>query len=277
MLNLMRRIALCALALSLAGCSQISIAYRFADLAIEREFNKFFDLNDAQETELASFADDYMIWHRGTMLNQYREFLTDEAAIHREGRFTRQTFDATRAKGQLLYERTIRPMLPQITDFIVEQNPEQLSAFENKMRERSKDYRDKAKERTPDKGLEQIESGFNDFIGELTDQQREIIKEKIKPFFSQGTEWIDERDRRAEELFARARKKDRTAVEKYITAWWLKPLTISPPAYAERAQKNLEAVDDLIYEVLAAMTDEQRKTLIQTLNGYANDIGGLAS
>ncbi|MEO1171527.1 MAG: DUF6279 family lipoprotein [Myxococcota bacterium] len=273
----MKRLLLYAVAFSLAGCSQISIAYRFADLAIEREFNKFFELSDAQDEELSEFADTYMVWHRGTMLRQYRELLSEEAKIHREGRFSRATFDVTRAKAQLLYERTLRPMLPQITTFLVNQSPSQLSAFEKKMRERSKEYREKAKERTPEKGLEQIESTLSDFIGELTGEQRTIIKEKIKPFFSQGTAWIDERDRRADELLTRVRKKDRAAVKQYITAWWLKPLTISPPDYAERSQKNLDRVDDLIYEVLAAMTPEQRNTFIETLDGYAEDIGDLTS
>ncbi|MEO0813537.1 MAG: hypothetical protein AAFY60_11795, partial [Myxococcota bacterium] len=114
-------------------------------------------------------------------------------------------------------------------------------------------------------------------IGELTEDQKAVIREKATPFFDGSTSYLDERVRRNEELIALLRSKKHKEAERFMTAWWLEPLTISPPPYRARMEKMLATIDDIIFEVLARMTPTQREQLVSTLKDYAEDLEAISS
>src|SRR5690606_28205215 len=83
----------------LSGCSSLKLMYSFADDLVERQVNRYVDLDRDQARLVDRSLDRYFEWHRRNMLPRYASFLREVAAEHREPA-SRETLERQWQKGR---------------------------------------------------------------------------------------------------------------------------------------------------------------------------------
>jgi LPS O-antigen subunit length determinant protein (WzzB/FepE family) len=173
-------------------------------------------------------------------------------------------------------------MLPDLADFVLQIDEEQLAQVEKKfaednkklVKESVKGAADERRERLAKKYVDQ----FEEFTGRLTREQREIVTNAVARF----PELTEERlgDRRYRQLEAMGLVRSKAPREKVVAE--LKRLLIDTeswrrPEYVKKMRERDELMFAAVSELSATLTAEQRTQLQRKLRGYVKDISEIVA
>mgnify|MGYP006270612709 CR=1 FL=1 len=258
-------------AFALTGCSRLSLAYRFADWRIESKIQDYCAVSGAREEALERWIDDYMRWHRATMVPQYAQFVRDVARSIESRRLTPQRYERLRQKAESLFDDTVAPFPAKLAELWLADRKAQAKALEAGMREQLNEYRQE--DETLADRVESIRESFEDFLGQLDARQTRVIRTTAQAFAAMRSRWLDERERRQRELAAMVRESGSAKqIAGYLQAWWTAPERISPVSYQAQLARRRRVLDDLLWGVLSELDEAQRGELVETLEGYAQQL-----
>ncbi|NKQ09918.1 DUF6279 family lipoprotein [Pseudomonas sp. SST3] len=270
---------LVALAVLMAGCSRMNLAYRNLDLLIPWSLNDYLDMNREQEQRFRAQLREHLSWHCRTQLPEYlanierlqrqvREGNVDEAALRGHYRDVKQAIHTVAVE--------ITPTTTQLLrDLDDEQVRELDAALEDDRREREEKYlKPPLAEQIRDRS-ERMRERAEQWLGSTSAAQRQRILQWAHALGAQNQLWLDNRvqwqralseavNERHEADFAQRVEKLLQDRESFWTADYR-------AAFARTEQAAIDLVGDLY-----AMSDTgQRRHLDEQLEDLRKDLSSL--
>jgi len=273
----MRRLAAVLLLGLLAGCSAMEFAYNNADIWLRWQAGRYLDLGDAQVEEFNTRLAAFRAWHRAQALPPYAR-LADEAGA-RLARGAAQAdlvwgYDAIRQQSR----EGLRRAGAELGDFLDRLSPAQVEHLERRFAADNRKYASEWLEGTPEerrsRRLKRIEQALEDWLGELSDAQRERVRQFNGSAPLNGELRDRERRRRQAELLAmlRARQSARDLVE--WSAEWDRG---REPEFAAANRAYMEGFFAMLAGVERTLSTRQRQIAIARLREYARHFDTLAA
>lgn len=270
---------LVALAVLMAGCSRMNLAYRNLDLLIPWSLNDYLDMNREQEQRFRAQLREHLSWHCRTQLPEYlanierlqrqvREGNVDKAALRGHYRDVKQAIHTVAVE--------ITPTTTQLLrDLDDEQVRELDAALEDDRREREEKYlKPPLAEQIRDRS-ERMRERAEQWLGSTSAAQRQRILQWAHALGAQNQLWLDNRvqwqralseavNERHEADFAQRVEKLLQDRESFWTADYR-------AAFARTEQAAIDLVGDLY-----AMSDAgQRRHLDEQLEDLRKDLSSL--
>ena len=284
----LRFLVLAAAAALLAACSFTRLAYMNAALAYSNAtpvlawmVGDYVDLTDEQKGWVRERLARVMSWHRAQELPEYRRFFAATLAQAEDG----ISVDEARAAYidlRACYHRLVERMLPDIADFLLQLDDEQVRQLERKfatdngkmVRESVRGTPEERGERRVARYLDHIE----EFTGRLSAAQRELVASRVGAM----PEFVEERlgDRRYRQAETLALVRARVSREQAIAG--LKRLLVEPESWRRPEYlKKLDERDARIFEMISALSrtlsPDQRAHLRSRVRGFMRDIAELTA
>jgi hypothetical protein len=284
MVKLVIALITCAL---LSGCSSIQLAYRTSPALIQYQLDSYLDLTDVQEATLKEQLQKFKAWHEQNALPQYAQTLESWRVELASGK---QFTVADILQKQAVLEDALMAMGTQaavrLAPVLVTLTPEQKQRLSKEFAENNADYQqNQVKVAMTPKGkaqrLEEVIERYEDWLGDLTAQQKQLIKTWLDGRGPMVALWAQERMARQEALLDVIEEaQDHGSAERAALA--LKAYFVSLSDYrVADIQQLSEArrlqLSQLTASILNSLTPSQRDMLDAKLTDYANDFVELAA
>lgn len=275
------------LAIALAGCAVVRLAYNQAPNWASVWIDNYADLDDAQDLRVRDAIGAWFRWHRNTQLPVYAEMLA---------RMQAQVLDNTtgvalckwepelRLRAEAALAQTVVPA----TELVVTLNPQQLRRIEKRFERSNKEFRDEYLQPDLDnrraKQHERMVERLEKLYGRLDKAQKARLSKALAASPYDAEVWQQERLSRQRETLQTLRRladDGRTlpaataqAEVKALMDSWLRS---SRPAYATYQRKVVEYNCAWMAELHNSTTPEQRRHALEKLRGWESDARALAT
>ena len=261
------------------------VGYNTADTLLLYTFDKYFDLNGSQQTQLREKIRALLAWHRATQLRGYADLL--EAA-------SKQVEGHVAADDVLAFNLEMNRRLvligdraaPDLATLALSLETPQVERFATKLADDNAKTRREAMasdgrhslEQREKRGVERAEEWF----GYVSPQQLALIREALATRPDSDAWWQYEREQRRSDLLHLVRQiqSERPSNEEGARRLRDYFAHLAEPADAERRARMAEyrrGNAELIAALIDAASAEQKATLLKKLRGYADDCLNLAA
>jgi hypothetical protein len=271
------RFAAACLALLLAGCSATEMAYNNADTLIRWQAGRYLDLKDAQTEEFNARLAAFLVWHRSTALPQYARLAGEAGARLERGASLADMvwgYDAIRQQAR----EGLRRAGADTGDFLDRLTPAQIENLERRFAEDNAKFAREWLEGTPEeqraRRLKRLAHTLEDWLGELSDAQRERVRQfnEAAPLTGEGRD--RERRRRQEELLAMLRAKQSAPRLADWAAEWDRG---REPAFARANHEFTDRLLAMLADLERTLSPRQRALAVARLREHARDFQLLAA
>lgn len=145
-MRLLQRLATClalALALGLAGCSSLTLAYNQLPFLGGLWIDSYLDLDSAQQARMKERLRTWQAWHRREELPQWVALLHQAGAALDDGTLTADELLALEQAGRASLERCLQHAAPLAAPVLADLRPEQWQHLKAKLDEKSTDWRER--------------------------------------------------------------------------------------------------------------------------------------
>jgi hypothetical protein len=265
-------------ALVVAACSVSRLAYLNAPPLALWYLGGYVDMTDAQKTLVRDRLSHAMTWHRQAELPQYQRAL-EHLATKTESRISVEDARTTYKQARDYYDRAIDHLVPDLADFLLTLDASQLERMENKFADDNKkivkELKGSDEERRVKRAKKYIDQ-FEEYTGKLDTPQREIILNLTRNLPDLTEDRLEDRRYRQREVLELIRAKP--SRDQLVAK--LRKLLVDTESWrrAEYKQK-LRARDERLFEVVAelsaTLTPEQRGHLQKKVRTYVKDISSI--
>ncbi len=266
----------------LAGCSSFKIAYTFADDLLEGRAEDYLDLSSEDEAHLQEQSARMIAWHKAEMLPKYAVFFEAQADIAEANAWTREGIAETFATFRALMDETLQGAAPFVADVLIRHTaPERVEYLEARMAENTAELREEelqeSRAESVDEWVERRVSNFERFLGPMTEAQLAIIKLQAEIAVDPEKRWLVNRTRRQEAFVTFLRTEpSRADISDFVHRIVLRGHEIVDPDYRAHTERRWALLEQLHYDILVTLTDEQRRELVFNLRSYAADMRELS-
>ena len=287
-MRLLRPLLALAAALLATACSFTRLAYMNAPLAYDNATpvlawmaGDYVDLSGGQRAWVREHLARAMAWHRARELPEYRRFL-EELAVRAEGTITAEDARAVHRAVRAYYHRALDHIAPDIADLLLQLDEEQVAQLEQKfekdnrkfVKESVKDSPDERRERDAKRYVEHLE----EWLGELTDAQRDLVFERVAAFGEFPEDQLADRRLRQLAIVAIAREKPpRDKAIDEVRRVLVRTDSWRRTEYREKVRQRDEKLFQLVADIGATLTPEQRAALRTRIRGFTRDVSQLAA
>jgi hypothetical protein len=271
-----RLAAILLLALA-AGCSALGFAYNNADTWLRWQAGRYLDLDPGQTRELDARVDAFLAWHRVEALPQYAR-LAGEAVSRLERGASRDDlvwgYDALRTQ----FREGLRRAGADLGVLLDRVQPAQIEQLERRLAEENRKFARDHLAGTPEerrsRRLKRTTRRLGDWLGELSDAQRERVRQ-----FSEQAPLIGElrdRDRRRRQAEFVAMLRTRQSAQRLVD-WAAEWDRDRDPAYADANHALVAEFFAMLVDLDRMLSARQRQHAIARLREYARDFEHLAA
>ena len=275
-----RTILSLSLLLFLSACS-IKTIYNNLDWALEGMVDDYVSLSDAQELDVEQRIALLLKWHRETQLTEY---VNDLEAIKE---FTAKGMDDESAETMFatFMERwnTMKvKVAPDMADLFLTLNDKQINELfvrlEEENEELNEEYNETTEEEKREKGGDKLISNFSDWLGPLSDEQKQILRSWPPRFKSAHADRMEFR-KKWQAALREILQSDSPNSEKRSK---LITLAEKPDVYQSEQHKaklvyNSKQVKELILTFDQTVTTEQKTYLAERLDYFIVNFKELAA
>ena len=274
--------------LLVAACSFTRLAYMNAPLAYDNATpvlawmaGDYVDLSGEQKAWVRDHVARAMAWHRARELPEYRHFLED-LAVRAEGPITADDARAVHHAVRAYYHRALDHIAPDIADLLLQLDEEQVAQLEHKfekdnrkfVKESLKDSPDERRRRDAKRYLGHLE----EWVGDLTDAQRELVFERVAAFGEFPEDQLADRHYRQAAILAIARDKPpRDKAVDEVRRVLVRTDSWRRAEYREKVRQRDEKLFELVADLGATLTREQRAALLARIRGFNHDVSELVA
>lgn len=254
--------------LFLQGCSVTRLAYENADVFLRWQANSYFDFEGEQSDELDQRIGAFFAWHRARALPQYARFTEDAAGRLLRGMKREDLewgYDAIRVQVR----ESLDAAAAEMAELLDRLSPEQVKHFERRLADENRKFAreqlqgtvEERRKRRLKRSLDRLEEWF----GSLSDAQAERVRRYTERAPLTAELRDRDRKRRQAELVALLRAKEaRKRLAKWAVAWE----EDRAPEYAAAARADRGAYFDLLLELDATLSAEQRASAVRRLRDW---------
>ena len=271
----MRLVTVLFLFLSLTACSS-KLAYNNLDWWVYWYLDDYIELNDEQEERFDDYLSNWLRWHKQSELERYRKQLTTLKQQVKNDQLNYETVYAHMNDIRGHWERVrseISPELAELSTDLTEQQIVSLFATlekDNKEEEEERDeFLQQSQEERLEKRMESMIENVEERIGDLTNEQTQIIATYNTQFVSTSNEWLEYRrniQNAARRLFVT--KSTNPDFVKDLTYLMQNPDDYRSESYQRASAHNMKVAATLIAEIATTLSAEQKETLIENIDEF---------
>jgi 3-methyladenine DNA glycosylase AlkC len=243
--------------------------------------DEYVDLDGQQKDWVRGRLTRVMQWHRAHELPQYRKFLEHVLEESSEPFTVAEIADAY---GDLRehYHRMVEHLLPDVADFFLQLDPEQVAQMEKKFTDDNRKFVRESVKGTPDdrvrRRAEKFVNHLDSWLGHVSDAQRDLVEQR----FRQIPDFVEERlaDRRfrqAETLALVRSKPDKAAMIAGLRRLLIDTESWRRPEFQRQMRERDQRMFELVAAVSTTLTPDQRHHLQDRIRRYLKDISQLTT
>lgn len=271
------------LILVLAGCSSLRLAYFGLDVAARNQVAFHLDLEDEDERRFADAAMDRVLdWHQVEMLPRYAAFLREQADVLEAGDVSRDQVMAAMRQTRALYEETVQGATAEGASVLKRHASEPRrgylkARFDEKNTEREERLAEPMADRIERRAERQIKN-IERFLGELSGEQRDRVRTYASGTAGGSSVWLNARKSRQKAFLAYlATDPEVGDLKQYLDTVLLAPDENIAPGYHQFIAGRTERFGQLMFDIISSLTEDQRKTAVNRLRGYADELLAISS
>ena len=268
-------------ALVLAACSVSRLAYLNAPPLALWYLGGYVNMSDGQKTFVKDRLSNAIAWHRQAELPQYQRSI--ETLIKKvDSKVSVADARATYTQARDFYNRSIEHLLPDFAEFLLTLDDDQIGQIEKKLaKDNKKIVSDSTKgstdERRARRAKKYIEQ-FEEWTGTLSAQQREIIANGSRGMADFTEERLGDRRYRQTEIVRLIRAKPpREEVVKQLKRLLVDTESWRRAEYTKKLRDRDETLIEIVSELTATLTPEQRASVQRKMRGYVNEISSIVA
>ena len=273
---------LLALAGTLAGCT--NFFYNRLDTLAAWYVQDLVSLDDSQRTDLRTWLNATLQWHRRSELVRYAKFLRELAATSTRPS-SAVTYKDVEAQVEGFGSRLVDQTAPEAARLLMKLTLEQVDEFETNLAEKARERNEKnlaalANGKWHEKRARDIEKQLKRWTGTVTKEQRQLIAQLSSQFQSTTADWLESQERWRQAMFGALRSRftageSPAMVEERILALLRTPETQWTKAYQAKARQNREQSLTVLGSIDASLTATQRAHLQRELIQLAEQLEGM--
>jgi Family of unknown function (DUF6279) len=268
--------------LAVSGCSS-SFVYNRLDTLATWYFGSLVSLNDGQRSELKAWLERTLAWHRQSELARYAAFVNDVSTSFAQPR-ERATYDAIREQFQDLIDDLVKQTAPEASRLLASLSPQQVEELLDNMAEKTRDSaKESAEAIAEDEWRPEQTRNFvrqvKRWTGAVTPEQKRLITQTVEQLEPTYEDWAESQHAWREAL--RAALMTQTTGERHTRPSVLelleKPNQQWTTPYSQKVARNRERYQQLLMDLDATLTTEQRQHLRTELTKLAQQLTRLAN
>lgn len=281
-----RGLLLTALALVLAACSAVRLAYNQAPSLGYWWIDGYADLNDAQTAVLRRDIDSFFAWHRSSELPSYINRLQQWQQLAAADSTSDQTcgqFKQVKAAYQRMIDRSLEPMARLATSL----TPAQLQHMQGRYAKGNKEFEGNyvrvSSEERLENLLERATDRYETLYGDLSDAQLKLLRERIEQSPFDGPRVHAERLRRQSDLLKTLRElqAERSATPTTavvaLRGWHDRVMQSPTPGFSAYSDALVRSGCEQFAALHNTTTAEQRAHAVRVLKDYEIDLRSLVA
>lgn len=288
MQRIFRFLALAAAALLVAACGLTRLAYSNAALAYSNAtpvlawmVGDYVDLSGMQKDWVRERLARAFAWHRSEQLPEFRRFFE---TVLKQAEDTINADEARADHRQLRahYLRLLERMLPDIAEFLLHLDPQQVAQMERKFADDNRKIVKEATRGSPEERRERRLKKFFDHIeewtGRLSGAQRDLVAERVAAMEDPLEDRLADRRYRQGEILSLARNKlSRGEAIAALKRVLVDTETWRQPRYLQKLRERDEKLFEMVAALSETLTPEQRAHFQKRVRGFMRDITELTA
>lgn len=271
----MKKFAILFLVLfSLQACTESLRKFAYNNLLVQLVMSRVdnvFNLNDKQESFLKKRLKIHHSWHRKTQLKLYTKDLNAfKARLERGLQKNDLNWLSRRVRrhAKVVYRR----LIPDSSKFLVSLSPDQVKHMNEAWAERNEEIA--AKLRRPKsvrhaETLEKIIDNIEDFTGDLSAAQKQMIKAEYKKMPDSGSMWMSYRRESLKRFTAFLNSKpSEKEIKAELTRRWLNFENNLPKKYKRSFNTYVTRINAMILKIDQSLTPVQRINAVKKTEEY---------
>ncbi len=271
--------ALLIFTLALGACSRVGLAYRNLDVIIPWSLSDYVDMNGEQKDWFNERLKEHLSWHCTTQLPGYLDWLDRLQAIAESNQVTDAALQERTAEAKQAIAETAREITPSAIELLQGLDDKQVAemndAFAKDLRKRQQEYvKPPLAQQIKERG-ERMEKRLNDWLGPLSDTQKQRVVAWTNALGDQNTQWIANRAHWQQQFSAAVAQRQSPEFPQRIETLLVNRERLWTADY-RKAYANTEAqARSLFVDLMAESTPQQRERLLKKIEGVRKDFNDL--
>ena len=268
-----------ALLLTVTACSRVGLAYRNLDLIIPWTLNDYLDINGEQKDWFNDRLNEHLNWHCTTQLPGYLDWLDRLKNMVQTNQVTDQALQQRAREAKAAIAETAREITPSAIELLQGLNDDQVAdmdaAFVKDQRKRQQQYLKPTLQQQIQERSERMEKRLNDWLGPLSETQRQRVQAWSRALGDQNQQWIANRAHWQNQFSEAVAQRNRPDFPKRIEQLLVDRESLWTPAYRQAFDKTEAQARSLLVDVMADSTATQREHLLRKIDRVKKDFSDL--
>jgi hypothetical protein len=271
-----RQVSLAGILLLLAACSSTTFVYNRLDFFVPWYVDDYVGLDQQQKQHLDSLLEPFLSWHRSRELPDYLKIIESiEDGLSRPQ--TPASVASVFGQFESAWLRLEGESLDWLLDLGAQLSDAQIAELMEELWERQEDYEEEYLTRTDEEfyedSYEDALDNAREYLGPLSDAQRETLLQFSRKLLRSDRVWLQARANWLKELGILLERKPgwQQRVRAAVVAQRENPA----PDYTRVYDHNLNAIYDVIAQILDGRSEQQDKHLRDRLSSLREDLQGL--
>jgi len=271
--------ALLIFTLALGACSRVGLAYRNLDVIIPWSLSDYVDMNGEQKDWFNERLKEHLSWHCTTQLPGYLDWLDRLQAMVESNQVSDAALQERTAEAKQAIAETAREITPSAIELLQGLDDKQVAemndAFAKDLRKRQQEYvKPPLAQQIKERG-ERMEKRLNDWLGPLSDKQKQRVVAWTNALGDQNTQWIANRAHWQQQFSAAVAQRQSAEFAQRIETLLVNRERLWTADY-RKAYANTEAqARSLFVDLMAESTPQQRERLLKKIEGVRKDFNDL--
>ncbi len=262
--------------LSLSACSENTLVYNRLDFLLPWYVDDYVELNQAQKVYLDELLAPFLTWHRSQELPTYLNIL-DVIENSLDQPLTPDSAAAIFTEFEKAGLRLQGEALERLLDLGSGLSDAQVAGFLEVMRERQQEYEKKYLKRTDQEfhedNYDNLLDYAKDYLGGLSDQQRELLRDASQRLLRSDRAWLQERAEWITQLAELLKRQP--GWQERVRAQLAARNANVPPDYLHIYEHNMGVIYATIAQLLNGRSDQQDRHLRDKLSALRGDLEAL--
>ncbi|MFJ4494195.1 DUF6279 family lipoprotein [Pseudomonas atacamensis] len=271
--------ALLIFTLALGACSRVGLAYRNLDVIIPWSLSDYVDMNGEQKDWFNERLKEHLSWHCTTQLPGYLDWLDRLQAMVESNQVSDAALQERTAEAKQAIAETAREITPSAIELLQGLDDKQVAemneAFAKDLRKRQQEYvKPPLAQQIKERG-ERMEKRLNDWLGPLSDTQKQRVVAWTNALGDQNIQWIANRAHWQQQFSAAVAQRQSPDFPQRIETLLVNRERLWTADY-RKAYANTEAqARSLFVDLMAESTPQQRERLLKKIEGVRKDFNDL--
>ncbi|MDR6945897.1 hypothetical protein J2Y39_000477 [Pseudomonas sp. 2957] len=271
--------ALLIFTLALGACSRVGLAYRNLDVIIPWSLSDYVDMNGEQKDWFNDRLKEHLSWHCTTQLPGYLDWLDRLQAMVESNQVSDAALQERTAEAKQAIAETAREITPSAIELLQGLDDRQVAemndAFAKDLRKRQQEYvKPPLAQQIKERG-ERMEKRLNDWLGPLSDSQKQRVVAWTNALGDQNTQWIANRAHWQQQFSAAVAQRQSPEFPQRIETLLVNRERLWTADY-RKAYANTEAqARSLFVDLMAQSTPQQRERLLKKIERVRKDFNDL--